>query len=285
MQDSSSDNAPLVDTHAHLDSEEYDADRVAVVDRAFSAGIDSIVTVGFERRRWSKTVQIAKAHPAVYAALGIHPNSAGEASEENLACLEELCRETMGKRVVAIGETGLDYYRDFVSPEKQRESFCAHLDLARNLNLPVIIHNRDAHADILRILREDGRGTRGVMHSFSGDLQFAQSCIKLGYYISLAGPVTFRNASDKHLIARSLPLSQMLVETDSPYLAPEPHRGRRNEPSYVVHTARAIASLRGVPLEEVAVQTTANARALFGFRGEVGNRKSAFPVNRSKADF
>src|SRR5439155_9382664 len=143
--------------------------------------------------------------------------------------------------VVAIGETGLDYYREYVPHEAQRDSFRAHLDLARQLDLPVIIHNRDAHAEVLDILRSDGAGTRGVMHSFSGDLTFAMECIRLGYMISLAGPVTFRNAVDKHMIAAGLPLESLLVETDCPFLTPEPFRGRRNEPAYVQYTARAIA--------------------------------------------
>jgi TatD DNase family protein len=165
---------------------------------------------------------------------------------------------------VALGETGLDYYRHYISPDEQKRSFRAHLDLAKQLDLPVIIHNRDAHEDILEILRQDGQSTRGVMHSFSGDEQFAVECMRLGYMISLSGPVTFKKATDKHQIAASVPLDMLLVETDCPFLTPEPFRGRRNEPAYVAYTARAIAEIRGITFEEFAAQTTSNAIKMFG---------------------
>jgi TatD DNase family protein len=166
--------------------------------------------------------------------------------------------------VVGLGETGLDYYREYVPHEQQKDSFRKHLALSRELDLPVIIHTRDAYDDVMEILRSDGKGTRGVMHSFSGDLDYALECIKMGYLISLSGPVTFRKATDKHLLAREVPLDALMVETDCPYLTPEPYRGRRNEPAYVAYTARAIAELRGVSLAEVAQATTRNASRLFG---------------------
>jgi TatD DNase family protein len=255
--------APLVDSHAHLDSEDYDGDREAVVSRAREFGLVAIVTIGIEPGDWDKTLRIAEEHANVYPALAIHPNSADQTNDDTLARLRTLCKE---HNVVAVGETGLDYYREYVSHDKQRESFRAHLALARELDLPVIIHNRDAGEDVLKVLREDGRGTRGVMHSFSGDVAYAKECIELDYMISLAGPVTFRKATDKHSVAREVPLDSLLVETDCPFLTPAPFRGRRNEPAYVAYTARAIADLRGVPLELVASETTENALKLFGLR-------------------
>ena len=253
--------APLIDSHAHLDSEDYDADRDEVIRRAGEFGLVAIITIGIEPGEWEKTLRVASEHPQVHVALGIHPNSADQMNDEALAQLRTLCKE---HHAVGIGETGLDYYRQYVPHDKQRESFRAHLALARELDLPVIIHTRDAHDDVLTLLREEGQGTRGVMHSFSGDLAYARECMKLGYMISLAGPVTFRKATDKHDVAREIPLEWLLVETDCPFLTPEPFRGRRNEPAYVAYTARAIANLRGVPLEEVAAATTSNARRLFG---------------------
>ncbi|MDQ6693248.1 MAG: TatD family hydrolase [Chloroflexota bacterium] len=255
----------LIDSHAHLTFEDYDIDRDAVLERARLAGLVAIVTIGIEPSDWQNTLSVAEQYSDVYPALGIHPNSAGETNSGTLGQLATLCKSTV-KKPVAIGETGLDYYRDHVPAKIQRESFIAHLDLARQLDLPVIIHNRDAHVDLLRILREEGKGTRGIMHSFSGDMNFANECIRLDYLISLSGPVTFRKAADKHEIARSVPLDKMLVETDCPFLTPEPYRGRRNEPSYVAYTAQAIANLRGTTLDEVANATTQNALSLFGIK-------------------
>ena len=254
--------APLIDTHAHLDFGDYDEDREQVISRAWGAGLVGIITVGIEPGDWAKTLSIAGEHARVNAALGIHPNSADQTNEGTLGELTRLCKDNAGQ-VVAIGETGLDYYRQYVPHDKQRESFRAHLDLARELDLPVIVHNRDAHADVLEILRRDGAGTRGVMHSFSGDLDFATACIEMGYMVSLSGPVSFKKASDKHLIARSVPIEHLLVETDCPFLTPEPYRGRRNEPLFVMYTARAIAQLRETSYEEIARVTTDNARRLF----------------------
>lgn len=253
--------APLVDTHAHLDSEDYDADLEEVLGRAREFGLTAIVSIGIEPADWDKTLKIAQGNRLIYPALGIHPNSADQTNDETLARLVTLCKE---HKAVALGETGLDYYRQYVPHDKQKEAFRAHLTLARELDLPVIIHNRDAHEDVMEVLRRDGQGTRGVMHSFSGGMAYARECIELGYMISLAGPVSFKKAADRHVVAREMPLEWLLVETDCPFLTPEPFRGRRNEPAYVAYTARAIADLRGVSLEEVAKTTTNNATRLFG---------------------
>ncbi len=253
--------APLIDSHAHLDSDDYGEDRDSVIERAREFGLVAIVTVGIEPGDWEGTLRIASEHRQVYAALGIHPNSADQTSDLTLSRLRTLCEE---HNAVALGETGLDYYRNFVPHDKQRESFREHLALARELDLPVIIHSRDAGDDVLEIIRKDGHGTRGVMHSFSEDIDYARECIELGYMISLSGPVTFKKAVDRHLVARDVPLDYLLVETDCPYLTPEPFRGRRNEPAYVAHTAKAIADLRGISLEELATATTENTKRLFG---------------------
>jgi TatD DNase family protein len=254
---------PLVDTHAHLDFGDFDADLDAVLARALDAGVIATITIGIEPGDWPKTQAIASHHDEVYAAYGIHPNSADQTNTHTLGELHAFCRGDGKQGAVAIGETGLDFYRRYVPHDVQRESFRAHLDLARHLDLPMIVHNRDAHAEVLEVLRRDGSGTRGVMHSFSGDLEFSMECVRLGYLISLAGPVTFRKAADKHLIAKTLPLEFLLLETDCPFLTPEPFRGRRNEPSYVRYTAQAIATIRGISFEEVAKATTANAASLF----------------------
>lgn len=256
--------ASIVDSHAHLDFPDYEVDLADVLSRAWAEGLSAIITIGIEPSDWERTVQIAEQHEGVYPALGIHPNSADQTTADTLSRLTEMCSDTGRKRVVAVGETGLDYYRQYVSHDIQKASFRAHLDLARELDLPVIIHNRDAGEDVLDILRRDGGGTRGVMHSFSGDIGYARECIELGYMISLAGPITFRKAADKHAIAREAPLEWLMVETDCPFLTPEPYRGRRNEPSYVAYTAKALADLRGIAFEEVARATTDNARRLFG---------------------
>ncbi|MDQ3929859.1 MAG: TatD family hydrolase [Chloroflexota bacterium] len=266
MHSPDSSRPPLVDSHAHLDAADFAGDADEVVERARQRGLIGIVSVGFEPEGWAATLGFAERHDLVFPALGIHPNSADQTSDATLSELESLCRQ---QPVVALGETGLDYYREHVPHEQQRASFRAHLDLARQLDLPVVVHNREAHADILDILRRDGRGTRGVMHSFSGDLGYAEECLALGYMVSLAGPVTFKKAADKHQVAAAVPLDMLLIETDCPYLTPEPYRGRRNEPSYVFYTAQAIARIRGVPYEAVANATTANAARLFGLPVQV----------------
>lgn len=261
MEPHESRKPPLVDSHAHLDSVDYNEDLDAVVEHSREAGLVGIVSIGFEPSGWAPTLQLAERYDLVYPALGIHPNNADQTSADTLAQLVAFCKDG---RVVGLGETGLDYYREYVSHDTQRESFRAHLGLARQLDLPVIIHNRDAHADILEILKRDGQGTRGVMHSFSGDAAYASECLALGYMISLAGPVTFKKAVDKHEVAATVPLDMLLVETDCPYLTPEPYRGRRNEPAYVSYTAQAIDRIRELPYSVVAEATTANAARLFG---------------------
>jgi TatD DNase family protein len=260
----------LIDSHAHLDAPEFAEDRAAVIARAHAAGVTRLITVGYDRATWETATAVWREYPGqgIYVALGIHPNSAYEADEATLADLAARCRawqtDPTMPRVVGLGETGLDYYRDWATPEQQRASFRAQLRLARDLDLPVIIHDRDAHDDIMAILRSDGQGTRGVMHAFSGDVAMAEECLRLGYRISLAGPVTFPKAADRHAVAAAVPLDGLLVETDCPYLTPVPYRGKRNEPAYTAYTAARIAEIKGVPLETVAAATVANTVELFG---------------------
>ena len=254
----------LVDTHAHLDSERYDGDREEVIARALSAGVGAIVTVGVDLASSRAAVALARNYPPVYATVGIHPHEAAAVGPDDLA---ELARLTADPVVVAVGEIGLDFYRNWSPPEKQREVFLAQLDLARRTEKPVVIHDRDAHVEIMSILKSNADGLRGVLHCFSGDQAMAYEALEMGFYASLAGPVTFANARKLQELARQLPLSGLLVETDCPFLAPHPHRGQRNEPAYVRLVAEKISALKELPLEQVVEATTRNASQLFGLTG------------------
>lgn len=252
----------LIDTHAHLDQPDFADDREAVIARAVEAGVRQMVQVAVVPDDWQTSLDIARAYPFIRAALGVHPNDATQLTAAKLAELRELIKANR-ELMVGIGETGLDYYRDWTTPEQQHPAFIAQLALGREFDLPVIVHCREAYPDVLRLISEQGQGTRGVMHCFSGNLHTMQRSLELGYYISIAGPVTFKNAHERHQIAANAPLDRLLVETDCPFLTPEPYRGRRNEPARVTYTAAKIAELRGVSVDEVAAATTANARRLF----------------------
>lgn len=251
----------LVDTHAHLDSPRFGGDLIEVISRAFEAGVGMIVTVGGDLHSSLAAVEIAQQHPSVCAAVGVHPH---EADHVNQADLVDLARLGEHAAVVAIGEIGLDFYRNLSPPEKQREVFVAQLELARELGKPVVVHDREAHIETMSILRDKAQGLKGVLHCFSGDRSMAEQAREMGFYVSFAGPVTFENARTLQRLVRELPLDCMLIETDCPYLAPHPHRGRRNEPAYVRLVAAKVAELKGVPLQLVAEVTTANATRLFG---------------------
>jgi len=251
----------FIDTHAHLDSARFDEDTDTIVSRALTAGVHAILTVGTDLESSQRAVAIAQEHSCVYAALGIHPHDASQVTPRVLA---ELKRLSEHEAVLAIGEIGLDFYRTLSPPDKQREAFLAQLELARCVGKPVIIHDRQAHADTMSILRDGARNLRGVLHCFSGTLDMALRAIRMGFYISIAGPVTFQNARRLHALVVELPLNHMLIETDCPYLAPHPHRGRCNEPAYVPLVAAKIAALKQLPVERVAEVTTANAAQLFG---------------------
>jgi len=249
----------LIDTHAHLDLPQFDRDRVRVIARARREGI-GIITVGIDLESSRKAVRLAKGYK-VYAAVGIHPHEAKRYSKDLDEALRKLEELTEAERVVAIGETGLDYYRNLSPRQDQVKLFQAQLELAERLDLPVIVHDREADREILAILRE--ARVRGVVHSFSSPLEVAERLLEQGFYLGFSGPVTFPKAPQREVV-REVPLERILVETDAPYLTPVPHRGRRNEPAYVRYVAQAIAELRGLAEEKVARQTTENAGRLFG---------------------
>ncbi len=253
----------LVDTHSHVDARQFAADREAVIAAALEAGVGMLVDAGCDLSSSRAAVDLATAYPGqVFAAVGIHPHDASSYSGE---ALEELRALAGRPGVVAIGETGLDYYRMLSPREQQLHSLEQQLALARALHLPVILHNRDSHADLMSVLREHGQGLRGVFHCFLGDRQMAETCLAFdGFYLSFAGPLTYRANTALAEVAAWVPLERVLVETDCPYLTPHPFRGRRNEPRHVALVAAKLAELRGLPLEEVARITTRNARALFG---------------------
>jgi TatD DNase family protein len=249
----------LFDTHLHLDDEAFAADREAVLDRARGAGVRGFVCVGTSLSSSRRATVLAEQHPDVYAAVAIHPHDAADATPDALRDLAALARHP---RVVAIGETGLDFYRNFAPRQAQEDAFRAHLALTASLRLPVIVHARDAHAEVLRILA-DAAPAGVIMHCFSGSLEMAQICLDRGYYLGLGGPVTYRNARRALEVARFVPPDRLVLETDAPYLPPEPHRGRRNEPSYLPLIAWGVAHARGVAAGTVAELTSANAHQAF----------------------
>lgn len=253
----------LVDTHAHLDQEDFSADLGDVVSRACAAGVERTVVIGVTAASSAAAVALAAAHPSLRAAVGVQPNDVVDAAPGDWDQVVELSRLP---GVVALGETGLDRYWDRSPWELQQDYFDRHLRLSQQTQLPFVVHMRESEHDVLEMLREARtRGPlRGVMHSFTGSTEGALECIELGLMISFAGMVTFKKSHDLRAVAESLPLDRLLVETDSPYLSPEPVRKvRRNEPAHVVHTARCLAEVRGEPFSEFARQTTANARRLF----------------------
>jgi TatD DNase family protein len=252
----------LVDTHAHLDQEEFDADRDAVIARAAQAGVETIVAVGVTAISSAAVLQIADAHAGVFAAVGIQPNYAAQAQPDDWQKVIELAARP---KVVALGETGLDRHWDYSPFEVQKDYFDRHLRLSQQSGLPFVVHTRESDADVLAMLREARRRgpLSGVMHSFTGSAETAAECVDLGLYISFAGMVTFKKSDVLRSVAVTIPPDRILVETDSPYLSPHPLRGRRNEPANLVHTATCLAEARGQSAPEFFAQTTANARRLF----------------------
>ncbi|MGQ9683709.1 MAG: TatD family hydrolase [Anaerolineae bacterium] len=254
----------LVDTHAHLDFDAFAADRAEVLERAAAAGVEWILDVGADMASSRRAVALAGQQPGLWAAVGVHPHEAVTLSPEALDELRILSRDP---RVLAIGEIGLDYYRDLAPRPVQREAFAAQLNLAQELQRPVIVHSREAARDTLEMLRAAGRASggnlRGVMHCFSGDLALAKELVGLGLHIGIAGPVTYVKAQALREVARELPLDRLLLETDCPYLAPQVYRGKRNEPAYVRYVAEQVAELRGLSAEQVGCATSENAQSLF----------------------
>jgi TatD DNase family protein len=259
---------PLVDTHAHLQDSTYDDDRDEVLARAQSAGLQAIICVGYDLASSRRAVELAAAHEPVYAAVGVHPNYASQAAETDWPELRNLARQP---KVVALGETGLDNYRKYTLPEVQETWFRRHLALADELGLPLVVHNRSANERVQGLLADWTAASSkwrapGVMHCFSAGLEMLQSCLGLGFTISFAGPITFKNAGALRQIAKEVPADRLVVETDCPFLAPHPHRGQRNEPAYLEYTVRQLAELRDEQIDQLAESTTRAAAALFGLR-------------------
>lgn len=254
----------LFDTHAHLNATQYEEDLLEVIQRAQEEKVTNIVVVGFDRETIEKAMELTNKYDFIYAAIGWHPVDAIDLTDEHLHWIEELASHP---KVVAIGETGLDYYWDKSPKEVQKEAFRKQIHLAKKLNLPIIIHNRDATADVVEILQQEkAEDVGGIMHCFTGSAEVAQQCMDMNFYISFGGPITFKNAKKPKEVAMEIPLDRILIETDCPYLTPHPFRGKRNEPSYVKYIAEQIAELRGLSYEEVAKITTENAKRLFGIK-------------------
>ncbi len=268
---------PLIDTHCHLEMRQFDADRDEVIRRARGAGVDTLITIGSDLESSARAVALSEKYEGVFCSAGVHPHDASAFTAESLERLRQLAAH---EKVVAIGETGLDYHYDNSPREVQREVFEKHLRLALEANLPAIVHSREAHGDTLRILGASGI-RRGVLHCFSGDLQTAEEAMAMGLYISIAGPVTFRKSAKLREVAAKVPDDYLLLETDAPYLAPEPRRGRRNEPAYLRYTAAEVAALRGLGQDDVARITTLNARRLFGLGGIAEAGEIAYAIRDS----
>ena len=252
----------LVDSHCHLDFPDFSSELDAVVARAQAAGIGRIVTISTRLRRHAQVLAIAEAFPQVFCSVGTHPHHAHEELDVSAA---ELIERSRHPKVVAIGEAGLDYHYDSSPREAQEQSFRQHIAAARETGLPLVIHSRDCDADMARILvEESGKGAfPAVLHCFTGGRELAMRAIDLGHYVSFTGILTFKNSATLRDIARDLPADRILVETDAPYLAPLPYRGKRNEPAYVAETARIVAEAKGLAVEEVAEATRANALRIF----------------------
>lgn len=252
----------LFDTHAHLDDERFDEDRDEVITQCRNDGVELILNAGSNMETSVKAIALADRYDFIYAAVGVHPHDASEMDEGTAGVLAALAEN---KKVRAIGEIGLDYHYDLSPRDVQKRRFEEQIDLARQLKLPIIVHDREAHGDVMDIFRKTRiQEVGGVLHSFSGSKEMALECLRLGLYLSISGPVTFSNAKKTVEAVKEIPLDMLLIETDSPYLTPVPNRGKRNYPGYVRLVAEKIAEIKGVPFEEVAQKTMENGKRLFG---------------------
>jgi len=252
----------LFDTHAHLDDDRFEVDRDEIIRQCRQDGVELILNAGSNIETSVKSISLAGKHDFIYAAVGMHPHDASDMDEETAGVLAALAEN---RKVRAIGEIGLDYHYDLSPRGVQKLRFIEQIDLARQLKLPVIVHDREAHGDVMDIFKKTRiKEVGGVLHSFSGSAEMALECLKLGLYISISGPVTFNNAKKTVEAVREVPLDMLLIETDSPYLTPVPHRGKRNYPGYVRYVAEKIAEIKGVSYEEVARRTMENGKRLFG---------------------
>jgi len=251
----------LFDTHVHLNAWQFKEDLNKVIERAVEAGVTRMTVVGFDEETIPTAIEIAETYDFIYAAVGWHPVDAIDFKDHHLDYLREYAQH---EKVVALGEMGLDYHWDKSPKDVQEKVFRAQIQLAKEVNLPIIIHNREATDDVIRILQEEkAEEVGGIMHCYSGTVEQMQPCLEMNFYISLAGPVTFKNAKLPKKVAKEVPLDRLLVETDAPYLAPHPFRGKRNEPAYVTKVAEAIAELRNMDYETICEITTKNALAIY----------------------
>lgn len=250
------------DTHAHLDDRKYREDQDLVISRAKEAGLELIVNVGYNIASARRTVELTKKYDLIYGTVGMHPHDAKDLDGDGLRELKRLAQEP---KIVAIGESGLDYHYDHSPRDVQQRVFRRMIGLAQEVKLPIVIHDREAHEDVFRILREEkAEEVGGIFHCYSGSWPLAKEAIEMGFYISIAGPITFHNAKKTVEVVKEVPLEWLLIETDSPYLAPVPYRGKRNEPAHVVKVAEMIAQIKGLEVEEVGRVTTANGKRAYG---------------------
>jgi len=251
----------FIDSHAHLDDERFNKDREDVINALNENGIEAVLDPGADLNSSKLAVALADRYPFIYAAVGCHPHDSKFMNDDAMNTFRQLAKN---KKVVGIGEIGLDYFYDNSDRKTQKIWFREQIRLARELDLPYIVHDRDAHEDVFRIMKEEHYdGTRGILHCYSSSVEMAKEFVKLGFYISLGGPVTFKKAKTPKLVAKEIPLDKLLIETDSPYLTPEPFRGKRNEPKYIRYVAEEIARIKEVPVEVIAENTRENFKKLF----------------------
>lgn len=256
----------IFDTHAHYDDGQFNEDRKEILASMPGLGVGTIVNVSATYESCERVIALAQEYPYVYAAVGIHPDEVGALDEEKFAAMKKLFQK---EKVVAVGEIGLDYYWDNESHEVQKKWFVRQLELARELSLPVLIHSREAAADTMYIMKTHAQGLSGVIHCYSYSKEMAEEYVKMGFYIGIGGVVTFKNAKKLKSVVEAIPLEKIVLETDCPYMAPEPYRGKRNQSSYLQYVAEKIAELKGISVEEVIAVTEANARKMYGLEGEV----------------
>jgi TatD DNase family protein len=254
----------LIDTHCHIDLPAFDKDREAILERARQAGVHAMIVIGHNPERWRTSAALTQRYPVLIRTAGLHPNDASDWSASTLA---DLTAEVESGEPIAVGETGLDFFRDSAPEALQREAFAAQIALAHCHDLPIVIHQRSAERQVLETLRDHGP-VRGVMHCFSGNAEFARSCLEAGLMLGVGGVATYPRSEDVRAALAGAPLDSIILETDAPYLAPQPWRGKRNEPSYVVAAADVLADIHGLSREEIGARTTANAVRLFGERLE-----------------
>jgi len=251
----------IFDTHAHYDASQFDQDRDEILQEMNAAGVGWIVNATSDLASWQKTLELVKNYPYIYSTMGVHPDCVGELNEARFAQLRQLART---EKIVAIGEIGLDYHWNVVAQEEQQRWFIRQIELARELQLPVVVHSREASGDTFAIMKERAQGLAGVLHCFSSSAEIAKEYVKMGFFIGVGGVVTFKNGRKLKEVVAEVPLTSLVLETDCPYLAPMPYRGKRNISSYLIYVAEEIGSIKEVSTEEVIAQTTENGCRLFG---------------------